>query len=36
MPYFVFSDGKNIYDYLTDPGFKLLFFGREGRAILSS
>jgi 2-polyprenyl-6-methoxyphenol hydroxylase-like FAD-dependent oxidoreductase len=28
MPYFVFSSGKNIYDYLTEPGFKLLFFGR--------
>ena len=29
MPYFVFSNGKNIFDYLTDPGFKLLFFGSE-------
>ena len=28
MPYFVFSDGKNIYDYLMDPGFKLLYFGK--------
>ncbi len=30
MPYFVFPSGKNIYEYLTEPGFKLLFFGREG------
>jgi len=30
MPYFVFSDGKNMYDYLTEPGFKLLYFGKEG------
>jgi 2-polyprenyl-6-methoxyphenol hydroxylase-like FAD-dependent oxidoreductase len=28
MPYFLFKDGKNIYDYLMDPGFKLLFFGK--------
>lgn len=27
IPYFVFRDGKNIFDYLMDPGFKLLFFG---------
>ncbi len=39
MPYFVFNSacptdpvrrGKNIYDHLVDPGFKLLFFG-EGQ-----
>ena len=30
MPYYVFTSGKNIYDYLTEPGFKLLFFGRDG------
>ncbi len=28
MPYFVFRDGTNIYDYIIDPGFKLLFFGK--------
>ncbi len=28
MPYFLFSDGKNIYDFLREPAFKLLFFGR--------
>ena len=27
IPYFIFSDGKNIFDYLTAPSFKLLFFG---------
>ncbi len=27
IPYFVFRDGKNIFDYLTDPDFKLLYFG---------
>jgi hypothetical protein len=27
MPYFVFSDGKEIFDYLEEPVFKLLFFG---------
>jgi hypothetical protein len=27
MPYFIFSDGKQIFDYLTDPVFKILFFG---------
>lgn len=29
MPYFVFSDGKNIFDYITEPGFKLLFFTKN-------
>ena len=28
MPYFVFRDAKNMYDYLTEPGFKLLYFGK--------
>lgn len=28
MPYHVFADGKNTYDYLMDPCFKLLFFGK--------
>jgi 2-polyprenyl-6-methoxyphenol hydroxylase-like FAD-dependent oxidoreductase len=27
MPYFVFSYGKQIFDYLNEPAFKLLFFG---------
>ncbi|HLA56450.1 MAG TPA: FAD-dependent monooxygenase [Flavobacterium sp.] len=27
MPYFVFSDGSQIYGYLNKPTFKLLFFG---------
>ena len=27
MPYFIFSDGKTIFDYLTEPAFKILFFG---------
>ena len=31
MPYFVFSDGKNIYDQVTEPGFKLLYFGNESK-----
>jgi hypothetical protein len=31
MPYFVFSDGKPIFDYLAGPIFKLLFFGSENK-----
>jgi 2-polyprenyl-6-methoxyphenol hydroxylase-like FAD-dependent oxidoreductase len=27
MPYFIFSDGKQIFDYLAEPAFKILFFG---------
>lgn len=27
MPYFVFSSGKNIYDYLHETGFSVLYFG---------
>jgi|GEM_PF-4461325 len=27
MPYFIFKNGKNIFDYLKDPVFKILFFG---------
>jgi len=27
MHYFVFADGKQIFDYLVEPSFKLLFFG---------
>ena len=30
MPYFVFKNGKNIFDWLKDPSFKLLFFGSSG------
>lgn len=29
MPYFIFPDGTQIFDYLAFPGFKLLFFGRQ-------
>ncbi len=29
MPYFVFQDGKNIFDYLTEPAFKIIFFGAD-------
>lgn len=29
MPYFVFQNGKNIFDYLNEPVFKILFFGIE-------
>ncbi len=31
MPYFVFKDGKDIFQYLKDPSFKLLFFGETGK-----
>ncbi|HEY9343248.1 MAG TPA: FAD-dependent monooxygenase, partial [Hanamia sp.] len=30
MPYFVFSNGKEIFDYLREPLFKILFFGTYG------
>jgi 2-polyprenyl-6-methoxyphenol hydroxylase-like FAD-dependent oxidoreductase len=29
MPYFIFSDGKQIFDYLYEPNFKILFFGAD-------
>lgn len=29
MPYFVFSDGKQIFDFLIEPTFKILFFGND-------
>ena len=29
MHYFVFSNGKSIFSYLTDPAFKLLYFGSD-------
>lgn len=32
MPYFVFSDGKEIFDYLEEPVFKLLFFGSSNKS----
>ncbi|MBB2148084.1 FAD-dependent monooxygenase [Pedobacter gandavensis] len=31
MPYFTFSDGKDIFSYLSDPAFKVLFFGTSDR-----
>ena len=31
MPYFVFSDGKEIFDFLEEPAFKLLFFGKDNK-----
>lgn len=27
--YFEFSNGKNIFDYLTEPNFKLIYFGKN-------
>ncbi|MFL5811840.1 MAG: FAD-dependent monooxygenase [Flavisolibacter sp.] len=27
MPYFVFKNGRSIFSYLTEPAFKLLYFG---------
>jgi len=32
MHYFVFSDGKEIFSYLANPVFKLLYFGDENAA----
>jgi 2-polyprenyl-6-methoxyphenol hydroxylase-like FAD-dependent oxidoreductase len=29
MHYFVFSDGKQVFSYLTGPAFKLLYFGNN-------
>jgi hypothetical protein len=29
MPYFTFSNGKNIFEYLINPSFKILFFGTD-------
>ena len=31
MPHFVFADGKQIFEYLTQPSFKILFFGKEDK-----
>ena len=32
MPYFIFSDGKEIFNYLEEPVFKLLFFGSGNKS----
>ena len=29
MPFFIFSDGKQIFDYLAGSAFKILFFGAD-------
>jgi 2-polyprenyl-6-methoxyphenol hydroxylase-like FAD-dependent oxidoreductase len=31
MPYFIFSDGKQIFEYLAEPTFKILFFGNDNK-----
>ena len=31
MPYFIFSDGKGIFEYLAEPAFKILFFGNDNK-----
>lgn len=31
MPYFIFSNGKPIFDYLAEPAFKILFFGNASQ-----
>ncbi len=31
MPYFIFSDGTQILEYLTEPTFKILFFGNDDK-----
>jgi len=35
MHYFVFSNGTQIFEYLTEPAFKLLFFGDANRTALN-
>jgi hypothetical protein len=32
MPYFIFSDGSNIFDHIKAASFKLLFFGIHNKA----
>ena len=34
MPHIVFSNGKQLFDYITKPNFKLLFFGEENKSNL--
>ena len=34
MPYFVFADGTNIFNYITIPSFKVLFFGSSVNKLL--
>ncbi|HEY5969588.1 MAG TPA: FAD-dependent monooxygenase [Chitinophagaceae bacterium] len=29
MPFFIFSDGKQMFDFLSEPSFKILFFGSD-------
>ena len=29
MPFFIFSNGNQIFDYLSEPIFKILFFGND-------
>jgi 2-polyprenyl-6-methoxyphenol hydroxylase-like FAD-dependent oxidoreductase len=29
MPYFVFADGTQVFDYLSQPDFKVLYFGND-------
>jgi 2-polyprenyl-6-methoxyphenol hydroxylase-like FAD-dependent oxidoreductase len=36
MPYFVFENGKNIFEFLKEPGFKILFFGDDVKANLQN
>lgn len=31
MPYFVLANGRQIFSYLAEPAFKLLFFGNESK-----
>ena len=31
MPYFVFANGKHIFDFITEPNFKILFFGDNAK-----
>ncbi len=31
MPYFIFSDGQQIFDFICEPVFKFLFFGNNNK-----
>jgi 2-polyprenyl-6-methoxyphenol hydroxylase-like FAD-dependent oxidoreductase len=33
MPYFTFSDGTAVYDYISEPAFKILFFGSQAHNV---